>query len=48
MDPRVGLIDMEKWKILTLQGIELPPLLFVEPVASHYTDWAIPAPKSHV
>jgi hypothetical protein len=44
VDPRAGLDDMEKWKIFfTLPGLELPPLLVVQPVASRYTDWAIPA-----
>jgi hypothetical protein len=38
VDPRAGLDDMEKRKL------ELPPLLVVQPVASRYTDWAIPAP----
>jgi hypothetical protein len=44
VDPRAGLDDMEKWKILTLPGLELPPPMVVQPVASRYTDWAIPAP----
>jgi hypothetical protein len=35
---------MEKWKFFTLPGFELPPPLVVQPVASRYTDWAIPAP----
>jgi hypothetical protein len=30
-------------KIFTLPGLELPPHLVIQPVASHYTDWAIPA-----
>jgi hypothetical protein len=28
---------MEKWKFFTLKGLELPPSLFVQPVASRYT-----------
>jgi hypothetical protein len=35
---------MEKWKFLTLPGLELPLPLVVQLVASRYTDWAIPAP----
>jgi hypothetical protein len=38
MDPRAGLDDMEKRKFFTLPGLEL------QPVASRYTDYAIPAP----
>jgi hypothetical protein len=38
MDPRVGLDDLEKRKFLALTEIEL------QPVASRYTDYAIPAP----
>jgi hypothetical protein len=44
VDPRAGLDDMEKWKFFTLSGLELPLPLEVQPVASRYTDWAIPAP----
>jgi hypothetical protein len=44
VDPRAGLDDMEKWKFFTLPGLELPLPLVVQPVASRYTDWAIPAP----
>jgi hypothetical protein len=47
VDPRAGLDDMEKWKFLTLPGLELPLPLVVQPVASRYTDWAIPAPSSY-
>jgi hypothetical protein len=43
VDPRAGLDDMEKWKFFTLLGLELPLPLVVQPVASRYTDWAIPA-----
>jgi hypothetical protein len=35
---------MEMWKFLSLPGLELPPRLVVQPVASRYTDWAIAAP----
>jgi hypothetical protein len=41
--PRAGLNDVEKRKFLTLPGLELDPSVF-QPVASHYTDYAIPAP----
>jgi hypothetical protein len=30
--------------LFTLPGLELPPLLVVQPVASRYTDSVIPAP----
>jgi hypothetical protein len=43
VDLRAGLDDMEKWKFFILPGLELPPLLVVQPVASRYTDWAIQA-----
>jgi hypothetical protein len=43
VDPRAGLDDMEKWKVLNLPGLELPLPLVVQPVASRYTDWDIPA-----
>jgi hypothetical protein len=42
MDPRAGLDDVKKRKFLTLPGLELRPSV-VQPVASRYTDWAIPA-----
>jgi hypothetical protein len=48
VDPRAGLDDMEKWKFFTLPVLELPPPLVVQPVASRYTDWAIPAPICNV
>jgi hypothetical protein len=44
VDPGAGLDDMEKCKFFTLPGLELPPLLVVQPVASSYTDWAMPDP----
>jgi hypothetical protein len=43
VDPRAGLDNMEKWKFFVLPGLELPPPV-VQPIASRYTDWAIPAP----
>jgi hypothetical protein len=43
VDPKAGLDDMEKCKLFTLSGLELPLPLVVQPVASRYTDWAIPA-----
>jgi hypothetical protein len=42
VDPRAGLDDVEKRKFLTLLGLSHPSL--VQPVASRYTDYAIPAP----
>jgi hypothetical protein len=39
--PRAGL-DVEKRKFLTLPGLEFRPLV-VQPVASRYTDYSIPA-----
>jgi hypothetical protein len=35
--PRAGLDDMEKWKFLTLPGLELNPSV-IQPIASFYTD----------
>jgi hypothetical protein len=43
VDPRAGLDDMEKLKFFALPGLELPPSLVLQPVASRYTDRAIPA-----
>jgi hypothetical protein len=43
VDPRAGLDDMEKWKFLTLPGLELPLPLVVQLVASRYTEWTSPA-----
>ena len=40
--PRAGLDDVEK-KLLTLPRLELDPSA-VQPVASRYTDYPIPAP----
>jgi hypothetical protein len=48
VDPRASLDEMGKWKFFTLPGFELPIPLVVQPVASRYTDWAIPAPILHV
>jgi hypothetical protein len=41
--PRAGLGDLENRKFLTLPGLELQPSV-VQPIASRYTDCAIPAP----
>jgi hypothetical protein len=43
VSPRAGLDDMEKIQFLILSGLELQPSV-VQPVASRYTDCAIPAP----
>jgi hypothetical protein len=43
VDPRAGLDDVEERKFLILLGLELDPSV-VQPVASRYTDCAIPAP----
>jgi hypothetical protein len=45
VDPRAGLDDVERIKFLTLPGLELDPSV-VQPVASRYTDYTIPAPSS--
>jgi hypothetical protein len=42
VDLRAGLDDLEKRKFFTLPGLELRPLVD-QPVASRYTDYAIPA-----
>jgi hypothetical protein len=41
--PRTGMDDMEKRKFLLLPGLELRPL-DIQPIASRYTDCAIPDP----
>jgi hypothetical protein len=43
VDPRAGLDNVEKIKLLTLPGHEFRPPA-VQPVASRYTDYGIPAP----
>jgi hypothetical protein len=42
MDLRADLEDLEKRKFLTLPGLNSDPSV-IQPVASHYTDYAIPA-----
>jgi hypothetical protein len=42
--PRTSLVGVEKRKFLTLQGLELKSRAS-QPVASRYTDYAVPAPK---
>jgi hypothetical protein len=42
--PSAGLDVVEKREFLTLPGLELRPSVF-QPVASRYTDYAIPAPR---
>jgi hypothetical protein len=42
--PRAGLNDVEKRQFLTLPGNELRPSV-VQPVAIHYTDYAMSAPQ---
>jgi hypothetical protein len=42
VDPRAGLDDMERRKYLPPPGLELRHVV-VQPVASRYTDCAIPA-----
>jgi hypothetical protein len=44
VDRRDCLDDVQRRKFLTLPGLKLRPL-FVQPIASHYTDYAIPALK---
>jgi hypothetical protein len=39
VDPRAGMDDMEKWKFLTLLGLELR----LQPESSCYTNWATTA-----
>jgi hypothetical protein len=40
--PRTGLDDAEKGKFMTLPGLELDRSV-VQPVASRYTDYVVPA-----
>jgi hypothetical protein len=47
MGPRAGLNHMEKRKFLTLLGLELDSSV-VQPIASRYTDCAIPASSAFV
>jgi hypothetical protein len=42
MDPRAGVDDVEKRKFLISQGLEFWPSV-VQPIASRYTDWDLPA-----
>jgi hypothetical protein len=42
VDARAGLDDVKMGKFVTLPGLELDPSVF-QPVASRYTDYAIPA-----
>jgi hypothetical protein len=44
VDPRAGLGDVEKRKLLTVPGPEFEPL-GLQSVASRYTDCAIPSNK---
>jgi hypothetical protein len=46
-DPRASLDNMEKRKFLTLPGLKLCPLA-IQPVASRYPDYAIPAPHNSI
>jgi hypothetical protein len=41
VDPRSGLDDVDKRKFLTVPGLE------IQPVASRYTDYVVPALMSH-
>jgi hypothetical protein len=45
VDPRVGLDDLNKRQFLTLSEFELLTPSVVEPIASRYTDYVIPAPR---
>jgi hypothetical protein len=44
VNPRAGLDDVENRKFLTIPGLELRTSV-VQPAASRYTDYAIPAPR---
>jgi hypothetical protein len=46
MDPRAGLDDLEKRNSWPYRDSNSDPSV-VQPVASRYTDWAIPAPPYH-
>jgi hypothetical protein len=43
--PETGQDDVEKRKILTLLGLVNPDPSVIQPVASRYTNYAIPAPR---
>jgi hypothetical protein len=47
VDPRTGLNDAEKIKFLTLPGLGNSNPFVVHPVASRYTDYAMPAPTCY-
>jgi hypothetical protein len=47
VDPRAGRDDVKKRKFFTLPGLELRPSV-VQPVASRYADYAIPAPTFYI
>jgi hypothetical protein len=46
VDPTAGLDDVEKRKFLTLPGLNSDPSV-VQPIASRYTNYAIPVPNFH-
>jgi hypothetical protein len=45
VDPRVGLDDLKKRKFLPPQRDSNSDPFVVQPIASRYTDYAIPTPK---
>jgi L-aminopeptidase/D-esterase-like protein len=45
VDPRAGLDDVEKRKIIENTGTRTPTPIVVQPVASSYTDYSIPTPR---
>jgi hypothetical protein len=47
VDPRADRDDVKKKKFLNLPGLELRPSV-LQPVASRYADYAIPAPKFYI